>query len=415
MDTVVVVVFAATYLGMALGRIPGLKVDRTGLALMAVVALLASGAVDVATIGKAIDLPTLLLLFALMIVSAQFGAARFYDWVAARLAAASGPPQRLLLLTVIVGGALSAILANDIIAFAVTPVLAEGTRRRGLDPRPFLIGLAGACNAGSAMTVIGNPQNILIGQMGGLDFWRFLGVCAPPGVASLAIVYFVVRRQWRGALSGHPVPAAAAAPVAAPDRWQTAKGGVALLLLAGLFATPLPRDIGALVIAALLLGSRKLASRDMIGAVDWHLLLLFACLFVITQSFSSLGLAAHGMTWLAAHRAMPDNLAVMGPLLAAMSNTIGNVPAVILILSVWPHPPAGVLYGVALLSTLAGNLLILGSMANIIVVERAAGVGVRLGFLDHARSGVPMTVLSMAAAAAWLALTGRVPLLSPAI
>ncbi len=411
MDAVIVAVFTATYLGMALGRIPGLKVDRTGLALMALVALLASGAVEVSAIGKAIDLPTLLLLFALMIVSAQFGAARFYDWVAGRLAGASGSPQHLLLLVVVVAGTLSAILANDIIAFAVTPVLAEGTRRRGLDPRPFLIGLAGACNAGSAMTVIGNPQNILIGQMGGLDFWRFLGVCAPPGVASLAIVYLVVRWRWKAALAGRPV-STAAAPVAAPDGWQTAKGIVALVLLAGLFATPVPRDIGALVIAALLLASRKLASRDMIGAVDWHLLLLFTCLFVITQRFSSLGLAADGMAWLAAHRALPDNLAVMTPLLAAMSNTIGNVPAVILILSVWPHPPVGAFYGLALLSTLAGNLLVLGSMANIIVVERAAGAGVRLGFLDHARSGVPMTILSMAVAAAWLALTGRMPLLA---
>jgi Na+/H+ antiporter NhaD/arsenite permease-like protein len=103
---------------------------------------------------------------------------------------------------------------------------------------------------------------------------------------------------------------------------------------------------------------------------------------------------------------LPESLAVMAPLALVMSNTIGNVPAVILILSVWPDPPTGALYGLALLSTLAGNLLLVGSIANLIVAERAAAVGVRLGFLDHARAGVPITILSMAAAVAWLGLAG---------
>jgi Na+/H+ antiporter NhaD/arsenite permease-like protein len=407
METLIVLVFVGTYLGMALGRIPGLKVDRTGLALMAVVVLLASGAVDVGQLGKAVDLPTLLLLFALMIVSAQFGAAGFYEWVAARLAGAGRRPAHLLALVVVVAGGLSAILANDIIGFAIAPVLAEGTRRRGLDPTPFLVGLAGACNAGSAMTVIGNPQNILIGQVGHLDFWKFLTACMPPAIVSLAIVYGVVRWQWRRALAVDSAPRPSAGPPPLPDPWQTGKGVVALIGLAALFATPLPRDIGALVIAAALLASRRMASRDMIGAVDWHLLLLFTCLFIITQSFSSLGLAAHAVDWLIAHHALPDRVAVMAPLVTLMSNSIGNVPAVILLLSVWPHPPTGALYGLALVSTLAGNLLIVGSMANIIVVERAASVGVHLGFFAHARAGIPMTIGSIAVAAVWLVATGR--------
>ena len=292
----------------------------------------------------------------------------------------------------------------------MAPILAEGTRRRGLDPRPFLIGLAGACNAGSAMTVIGNPQNILIGQMGGLDFWRFLTLCAPPGLAALAVVYAVVRWQWRGRLGMQAVPALSVPSVASPDRWQTAKGIIAVVVLAALFATPLPREIGALVIAALLLASRRLSSRDMIGAVDWHLLLLFACLFTVTAAFVQTGLAANGVAWLAARHLMPDSVLAMAPLLLAMSNSIGNVPAVILLLSVWPHPTAGAMYGLALLSTLAGNFLIVGSLANIIVAERAASVGVRLGFIEHARAGVPITLVSMAMAAAWLALTGAMPL-----
>lgn len=400
-----VIVFLLTYAGMALGRVPGLKLDRTGIALLAVVALLAFGRVDVAQVGSAIDLPTLLLLFALMIVSAQFQAAGVYKAVAARVAAAEGSAGRLLAVTVAVAGGLSAVLANDIVVFAMTPIIAEGVRRRGLDPRPYLLAMAGAANAGSAMTIIGNPQNILIGQTGGLDFWTFLAACGLPGLAGLGLVWLSVKLLWRKELAQPPSPPPPG-PLPAPDPWQTGKGLVAVVALLALFATPLPREVGALVIAAALLTSRSLGSRAMIGAVDWHLLLLFACLFVVTESFAATGLAANAVERLDALGLVPERLSVMAPLALAASNTIGNVPATMLILSVWPSPPPGALYGLAALSTLAGNLLIVGSLANIIVAERAASVGERLSFADFARAGIPMTLASMAFATAWLWLGG---------
>jgi len=405
MDLLVGIVFFATYAGMALGRVPGLKLDRTGIALLALVALLATGRVSEAEAGAAIDMPTLLLLFALMIVSAQFQAAGLYDWVAARITAAGGSADRLLLLTVVVAGGLSTVLANDIVVFAMTPIVAAGIMARGLDPRPFLLGLAGAANAGSAMTIIGNPQNILIGQVGSLDFWRFLLACGVPGVVSLAIVYWTVRLSWRDALSRPPAQRRPA-PLPPPRVWQTAKGVIAVAALLALFATPLPREVGALVIASFILLSRRLGSRSMIGAVDWHLLLLFACLFVVTQAFAATGIAADAIHRLAALGLLPDRISVMAPLMLAASNTIGNVPATMLILSVWPNPPEGALYGLAVLSTLAGNFLLVGSMANIIVAERAAAAGVRLGFADFARAGMPMTLASLAVAALWLRLGG---------
>lgn len=404
MDTVVAAVFFFTYVGMAVGRMPGLKLDRTGIALLAVVTLLASGRIQPDGLGRSIDLPTLLLLFALMIVSAQFAAAGFYRFAAGRVTVAKHSGERLLAAVIVVAGLLSAVLANDIIAFAMAPIIAEGTRSRGLDPRPFLIALAGACNAGSAMTLIGNPQNILIGQSAGLDFWRFAAACAPPAVAALGIVYVVVRWQWRAQLQ---MPAQAGGQaVSPPETWHTIKGCMAVLALVALFTTDLPREIGALVIAAALLASRKLASRDMIGAVDWHLLLLFACLFVVTGAFAATGAAATAAEWLAARDLLPERLSVLVPLTLAASNGIGNVPAVMLLLAVWPEPSEGALYGLALLSTLAGNLLLMGSLANLIVAERAAHVGVTLGFRDHARSGIPMTLLSLVIAAAWLWATG---------
>lgn len=410
MEQAIPAIFALTYLGMAVGRVPGLRIDRSGIAVTAAVILLAIGAIGTAEIGQFVNLPTLLLLFGMMIVSAQFARAGFYDWVAGKLASAAGPPKHLLFLVVVVTGALSALLANDIIAFAVAPILAAGIKRRGLDPRPFLIALGCACNAGSAMTVIGNPQNILIGQVAHLDFWRFIAICAPVGLVALGIAYFVIAWQWRHELD-HSVKPHRMAPVK-PDRWQVGKGTVAAAVLVALFAAPhVPREIAALAVAAALLVSRQISSRDLIGRVDWGLLLMIACLFLVTGAFTSLGLAKEGIDWLEAHALLPTQLAVMAPLLLALGNTISNVPGVMLILSVWHDPPAGAMYAMALISTLSGNFVVVGSLANIIVSERAAEAGVRLGFADHARTGIPVTLASIAIAVLWLWATGLMPLL----
>jgi Na+/H+ antiporter NhaD/arsenite permease-like protein len=165
-----------------------------------------------------------------------------------------------------------------------------------------------------------------------------------------------------------------------------------------------------LLIAGALLVSRRIASREMLGMVDWHLLVLFAGLFVVTDALALTGLPDQAVEALATRGLAPEALAVIAPVALFGSNTIGNVPAVILILAVWPQLPDGALYALAVLSTLAGNLFLVGSLANLIVVERAQSVGVTLSFRDHAKSGVPITLLSSAAAILWLWLTGVLPL-----
>ena len=405
---VVLIVFAATYVGMALGRVPGLTLDRTGIALIALAVLLASGLMDLPAFGAAIDAPTLILLFALMVVSAQFAGAGFYDRCAAAITRATACPAVLLALTVAIGGLLSAVLANDIVVFAMTPLLCIGIRGRGLDPRPFLIGLAGASNAGSAATLIGNPQNILIGQVGGLDFWHFIAVCGVPALVALVLVYAVTRVVWRRELAGPDAPVVDRAPVPL-DRRQTGKGMIAVVALVILFATPVPREVSALGIAALLLVSRRMESRAMLRSVDWNLLLLFLCLFAVTAALANTGLAGEALAWAAQRGLSLDQLSVLTPATLLLSNTLGNVPAVFVIPTIWPDASQGALYALALLSTLAGNLLIVGSIANLIVAERAQAVGVRLGFYDFARAGIPMTLLSVAVAVLWLWSFGWLP------
>lgn len=400
----VVTVFTLVYLGMALGRWPGLALDRTGIALLGALVLYLAGAVSAPELVLAIDFATLFILFGLMLLSAQFAVSGFYDGCAAGIARARGSPPRLLALTVVVGGLLSAVLANDVVVFAMTPLLCRGLLARGLDPRPHLIALAGAANAGSAATMIGNPQNILIGQSGHLGFLPFLKACAVPAVLGLICVYAVVAWQWRGRWR-HP-SGSGPAVVASVDRWQVIKGFIATGLLLALFLSPLPHTSGVLMVAGALLISRRLATRRMLGMVDWHLLILFAGLFVVTAALAGTGLAARAVHALAHWGLDPANPLALAPLALVGSKTVGNVPMVMLLLAVWPDLAPGTLYALAAFSTLAGNLLLIGSLANLIVVERAREAGVELGFAMHARAGVPMTLASLVLALGWFAISG---------
>jgi len=411
---IIILVFVLTYIGMAAGRLPWMQVDRTGIALLGVFLLLLTEALTLDDVGANIDMPTLVLLFALMIISGQFADAGFYDKCARWITEAPGPPVVLLALTVAIVGALSAVLANDIVIFALVPLLIVGVQARGLDPRPFVIALAAATNAGSAATILGNPQNILIGEIGNLGFGTFLVASGIPAVVSLLLVFGIIWLCWHKHMvmvepaAQHEIPPVPSHP---HDRVQTIKALIAVIALIVLFMTSLPRLLGALAITALLLvlANRKFTSRTMIAAVDWPLLLLIACLFGVTGALADTGipwtLISHLQDW----GLMPDSLLVLTPLTLLMSNTIGNVPSVILLLQIWPNPPKGALYGLALLSTLSGNLLLFGSFANLMVVERAATFGIRLSFAEHAKVGIPVTLLSIAFAVFWLAYLDWLP------
>ena len=411
---IVLLILILTYIGMAAGRIAWLQVDRTGIALLAVIALLASGQMTLDDFGSTVDLPTLAFLFAMMIISAQFAESGFIDLCARTITESRHGAATLLALTVAIGGGLSAVLATDMLIIAFSPLLIAGAQSRGLDPRPLVIALAAATNAGSAATLIGNPQNILIGALGRLDFWIFLAICAVPAVFTLIVVFAVVWLQWRSRITQTVLAATLDPPVIsvhALDRNQTIKGTVALAALLLLFATPLPREIGALIIAALLLASRKITSRTMIAAVDWPLLLLVACLFGITGALSQSGIAAQLLDFLSEHGLLPDSLALLTPYALLASNLIGGVPAAMLVLQLWPSAPPGVFYGLALLSSLAGNLLLTGSLTNVLIAERADRMGAHLAFAEYARAGVPIAIISIGFAVFWLAWTQTLPVL----
>jgi Na+/H+ antiporter NhaD/arsenite permease-like protein len=400
-DPFVLAIFVLVYAGMLLGELPGLAIDRTGIALLGAIALIVSGRIGLAGAAEAIDGATLALLFGLMVVSAQFRLGGFYTHLTRLIAARAASPERLLALLVGASGLLSALLANDIVCLAMAPVVVEICVRRGLEPVPFLLALACAANVGSAATLIGNPQNMLIGQALALPFAGYLLAGGVPAFVGLAIVHRVVRPFLRAA----PAPAAEPPAIAAPafDRWQSAKGGLVLgaLVLAFLVA-PWPRELVALAAAGLLLCSRRMASREILGLVDWHLLVLFIGLFVVNRAFADTGAPASALAALGSVGVDLAHPAWLYAASALLSNAVSNVPAVMLLLPAAEHPLAGP--ALALASTLAGNLLVVGSIANVIVIEQAGRLGIPIDWRRHARVGIPVTLATLAFGAAWLAL-----------
>ncbi|MEX2240091.1 MAG: anion transporter [Burkholderiales bacterium] len=405
MATTVLVVFAVVYLGMILGGLPFLQLDRTGVALLGAIALVALGTLTPEQAALSIHLPTLLLLFSFMVISAQLRLGGFYDHVTLALAGLRISPPALLAALIVAVGVLSAVFSNDVICLAIAPVLADACLARRLDPVPYLLGLASAANIGSAATLIGNPQNMLIGQTLGLSFAGYFLEAIGPVLAGLAATWGILawqaRGRWRTVLDDPPPERRH--DYAVYDRWQTAKGlGVAGALVGAFLLTDLPREVLALGGAGLLLMSRRLHSHKMLGLVDWELLILFIGLFVVNHALAQTGLTAQAMRWLA-DAGVP--LSGTGPLFVTtlvLSNVVSNVPAVMLLLPAATEPFSGPL--LALVSTLAGNLLIVGSIANIIVVDAARRRGIAIDWRTHARTGVPVALVTLCVTAVWFAL-----------
>jgi Na+/H+ antiporter NhaD/arsenite permease-like protein len=309
----------------------------------------------------------------------------------------------------------------------MAPLVIDVCARRELNPIPFLLALACASNVGSAATLIGNPQNMLIGQTLQLSFVEYLIDAGLPAVTGLGVVWVVVwlayRRHWGEAENAYepgskaarraekiqrrlqyqsaPRTSVAALPPVAFDRWQTLKGTVVITLtmLAFLF-TDWPRDVVALGAAGALLVSRKMASREMLSQIDWPLLVLFIGLFIVNQAIAQSGLV-HGMLSMSRMAGLDwTSPATLFAGTAVLSNIVSNVPAVMLLLPAARDEVAGAV--LALSSTFAGNLLIVGSIANLIVIDQAARLGLVIDWKAHARVGIPVTLVTLAIAAVWV-------------
>jgi len=403
-------IFAVTYVGIALGRVPGLLIDRTGIALVGAIALVGVRALSVEQATASIDVPTILLLFGLMILSAQLRVAGFYRLVAGYVLRGARQPCVLLCGVVVASAVLSSLFANDIVCLAFTPVLCEAVRAAGGNPVPYLIALATSSNIGSVATLIGNPQNMFIGQIADLHFGHYAMVMVPLAVCGIVCNIAVVVVIWRHEfLRRHDRPFLIETPPEltdfGPDTYLIGKTLLITGLLLVTFLLGWPRDVCALSAAALMLCSRRTPASRLYTLVDWNLIMLFVALFVVVGALQHRGLMAQALE--ACHSSGLDlrTPAIFVTACALLSNLVSNVPAVLLLRDV-PEHSQQLWYLLAMGSTLAGNLTLLGSIANLIVVEKAAEYNIQVGFWAYVQVGAPLTLIMLVVGTLWVVALG---------
>jgi Na+/H+ antiporter NhaD/arsenite permease-like protein len=405
--TAILAVFAVTYAGIAVGRIPGLKLNRVGIALLGAIGMMVFGGVDTSRVASFINWPTIFLLFAFFVISAQLRLSGFYDRVAGAVAARLVHPGRFLLVLMAATAGLSAILNNDIVCYAFVPVVGTALIRQRINPVPFLVALGIASNIGAAATVVGNAQNMMIAQIAGLGFGPYLAWSAVPVLFALGAAWAIVWMMSRRHLRLEVPPAEGRSQDPQPyNRGHTIKGLVLLAAVIGLFFSPIPKEVTALAAAAIHLASRKFRTEDLLRLVDWPILVLFAGLFVVTGAFVGTGAGFQVVADLSRLGIDLDRAPVLAVATAALSNLIGNSAAVMLLVKVVDLTRPALPYVLAVANSFGGNLIIVGSVANIIVVQQARELGVEISFRSFARLGIPVTAAALAGLIGWVAIVG---------
>jgi Na+/H+ antiporter NhaD/arsenite permease-like protein len=405
---VILTLFALTYAGISARRVSLLPIGRPALALVGATALVIAGhfagayglSPDAAL--HAVEPNTIALLVAMMIVSSALGEAGFFDRATGLLAARIRTPAALLYAVTFGAGLLSAVLVNDAVCVLATPLVVRIARRVGAAARPLLFAVAMGSNAGSALTLGGNPQNMMVARLSGLTYRGYLAHAALPTLAALAATAALIHAMFRGGLAEAAPAEATVAADNAPRMLPGTLTAVAVVVIANLGGAPLAWS--ALAGASLaLIAARERADR-VLAQIEWSVPLFFAGLFISVAALRQTGLPALALGALGPTTgAHADRLLV--PTLALGSQVVSNVP-LILLLEPWirTFPDADRAWTItALVSTLAGNLTLLGSVANVIVFEQAKA---KVGFVEYLKVGVPVTVVSTALALGLLRLVG---------
>lgn len=397
-------ILVGTYLVLALGRVPGFRIDRTGAAVIGAILMVTIGGLSFDEATRAVDYRTLVLLFGMMVLVAHLQIAGFFGRVAHVAASRFAHPVALVAAVALAAGALSALFVNDPVCLVLTPVVIDIARLRGLRPLPLLLALATGSNIGSVSTVIGNPQNMLIGSLSGIPFTTFTAKLGPVALVGLAIDVLVIALVFRRTLAV-PSSVGATRTVRPLRRAQRALLTKALLVAGGMLAAFIAGLDVALVAgagAAALLVTRRVKPEKIWRRIDWDLLVLFVGLFVIVRGAAHAGLDRRFFDAL-----RPVGLETVWGLSlvsALLSNLISNVPSVMLFsrfVPTLPDPRTGWLT-LAMSSTLAGNLTLLASIANLIVAEGARKRQVEISFVDYLKVGLPVTVATLAFGIWWV-------------
>ncbi len=387
-------VIALTYIGLGLGYLPLLRMNRATIALVGAVALMALGVLDLKAAWGAINYKTLVFLFGMMVISANLAASGFFQLALDYVTRYIRSPFGLLVILTFASGILSALFLNDTIALILTPLVLSLTQSLQLNPVPYLLALAGATNLGSVATISGNPQNILIGSFSGISYLDFAKALTPLALVSLLVqigllwVLYPEVRSTKACLSAPSNRYRLFKPLLTKSLLITA-----LLLVAFLIGFP-PAE-ATLIAAALLFITRRVKPERFLQKVDWDLLVMFSGLFVLTEGVQKM----QALNWFSQFVHTP--LSILG-VTTLLSNLVSNVPAVLLLQHLIPHPDTRTWLLLAAASTLAGNLTLLGSVANLIVAEAVAKQGHQLSFWEHMRFGLPLTIITLVLAYLWI-------------
>ena len=396
-----IVIFLATYVVIALGRLPGFRLDRAGAALIGASLMVASGVMTMGEAYGAIDFDTIVLLLGMMIVIANLKLSGFFALVGAFVARHARHPLALLAAIVLVAGFFSAFLVNDTICLMLTPLVLELVLALRRNPVPYLLAIALASNIGSAATITGNPQNIMIGSFSAIPYGTFLAALAPVSLAGLVLTMLLVAATHRAEFWGRQKLAAEPRDIRVNKPLVRKSVAVTTLMIAAFFVVAPPAKV-AIVAGALLLLTRRLKPERIYAEIDWSLLLLFAGLFIVVAGLEKSVLTPDVLA--AAGSLRLDREPVLSAVAAVLSNLVSNVPAVLVLKPFVQHLPdqRTAWLTLAMASTLAGNLTILGSIANLIVVERARQAGIAIGFWTYFKLGAPLTFVTIAIGVWWL-------------
>lgn len=398
-------IFIFTYLLIAIQRIPGLRIDRPSGVTIGSTLLLGIGFISLPEAYSFVDWDVITFLLGMMVMIAYLEHSGFFGWTALLLVRISRTGNQLLFFTIILSGLLSAFFVNDTICLLFTPILIQATFYLRLAPLPYLIALATASNVGSALTITGNPQNMYIGIQSGMSYLTFTGLMLVPVMVGLLLNYLVVRLLFRKEINNRPLVRFDIEPPPVNRRLMFKTLAVLGLTLA-LFVSGLDYPLAALLGMSLILLLGYVPPAEVFKRVNWTLLLFFAGLFVVMGAFEKAGYTEALMLYAQQHFSdltLGDLLGLAG-LTALLSNAVSNVPAVILL-----HPLVVELGGqdstwmlLAMASTFAGNLTLIGSVANLIVAEKALEHRIYVGFLAYLKVGLPLTLLTLLAGPLWL-------------
>lgn len=397
-------IFAITYLVLAIGRLPGFRIDRTGAAIIGAAFMVGVNALSLDDAYRAINFDTIILLFGMMIVVANLQLSGFFSLVAERVVERAHSPLLLLIAIVAVSGVFSAFFVNDTMCLVLTPLVLEMAQALRRDPVPYLLAVAMAANIGSVATITGNPQNMMIGSFSGIPYRHFLAVLGPVALAGLVLAVAVIFLSYRKEFLADGAVAVEKREVRVDRGLMWKALGIALAMIAMFFVGwPVPKV--AIVAGAVLLITRRVRPERVYHRIDWPLLVMFAGLFIVIAGVEKTSLETE-LSALAG-RLHLDNAFLLSGITALLSNVVSNVPAVLVFKPFIGqiHDPQRAWLVLAMASTLAGNLTILGSVANLIVIQHAAGK-VRIGFWQYFRVGAPLAILTIALGAAWIAWRG---------